>query len=79
MLSHHTPSGWNPNPPLKFAAACSFSECAVTSVASTSSTTDIAEIGAGDRRRRQPGRQLRPDVPADLGPGLRRSASTPPG
>ena len=39
MLSHHTPSGWNPNPPLKFAAACSFSECAVTNVASTSSTT----------------------------------------
>ena len=39
VLSHHTPRGWNPNPPLKFAAACSFSECAVTNVASTSSTT----------------------------------------
>ena len=40
---------------------------------------DVAEIGASDRRRRQPGRQQRPHVPADLGPGRRRSASTRPG
>jgi len=39
VLSHHTPRGWKPKPPLKFAAVCSFSEWAVTSVASTSSTT----------------------------------------
>ena len=68
VLSHHTPSGWKPKPPLKFAAACSFSECAVTSVASTSNTT-----GHRDRcrppGRRQPAGQLRPHVPADPGPG----------
>ena len=39
VLSHHTPIGWYPNPPLNVAAADSFSECTVTSVASTSSTT----------------------------------------
>ena len=39
VLSHHTPIGWKPNPPLNVAAAYSFSECAVTSVASTSNTT----------------------------------------
>ena len=39
VLSHHTPIGWNPNPPLNVAAACSFSEWQVTSVASTSNTT----------------------------------------
>ena len=54
VLSHHAPSGWNPNPPLKFAAACSFSECAVTNVASTSITTVAPEVGAGDRGGGQP-------------------------
>ena len=39
VLSHHTAIGWNPKPRLNVAAACSFSECAVTNVASTSSTT----------------------------------------
>ncbi len=38
VLSHHTAIGWNPNPPLNVGRACSFSECAVTKVASTSST-----------------------------------------
>jgi hypothetical protein len=42
VLSHHTPSGWNPKPPLNAAAACSFSEWADTNVASTSSTTSSA-------------------------------------
>ena len=39
VLSHQTPIGWYPNPPLNVAAAFSFSECTVTKVASTSSTT----------------------------------------
>ena len=39
----------------------------------------LAEIGAGNRRRRHPGRQLRPDVAAGPRPGRRRSASTPAG
>ena len=39
VLSHHTPSGWNPKVRLKVGAACSFSLCATTIVASTSRTT----------------------------------------
>src|SRR5680860_326180 len=39
VLSHHTPRGWNPKVFLKVGEACSFSECAITIVASTSSTT----------------------------------------
>jgi len=37
-MSHHTPIGWNPKPCLNVAAACSFSECALISVAYTSKT-----------------------------------------
>jgi hypothetical protein len=39
VLSHHTPSGWNPKVCLNVAAAFSFSEWATTIVASTSRTT----------------------------------------
>jgi len=39
VLSHHTPNGWNPKVFLKVADAFSFSLCATTIVASTSSTT----------------------------------------
>jgi hypothetical protein len=39
LISHHTPIGWYRNPFLKVTAAPSFSECAVTKVASTSRTT----------------------------------------
>jgi hypothetical protein len=49
---HHTPIGWNPKPCLNVAAACSFSECAMISVAYTSktmvpprSTTAVLEAG----------------------------------
>ena len=38
VLSHHTPMGWYPKPPLNVAAADSFSEWTVTKVASTSRT-----------------------------------------
>ena len=38
VLSHQTPIGWKLKPPLNVAPARSLSECAVTSVASTSST-----------------------------------------
>ncbi len=39
VLSHHAPSGWNPKVFLNVGEACSFSEWAITIVASTSSTT----------------------------------------
>jgi len=39
VLSHHTPIGWNPNVFFRVPVAPSFSECACTRVASTSSTT----------------------------------------
>ncbi len=53
VLSHHTPIGWNPKPPLNVAAACSFSECAVTKRGVDVQHHRLAEIGAGDLRRRQ--------------------------
>jgi hypothetical protein len=40
--SRNAHSGWKPNPRLNVGAACSFSECAVTSVASTSITSGSA-------------------------------------
>ena len=76
VLSHHTPSGWNPKPPLNVAAACSFSECAVTSVASTSSTTISAQIDAGDLGR--PARSAAGSTRGGgSGPGPSRPASAP--
>ena len=48
VLSHHTPSGWNPKPPLNVAAACSFSECAVTKRGVDVQHHHLAEVGAGD-------------------------------
>ena len=54
VLSHHTPSGWNPKPPLNLAAACSFSECAVDQRGVHIQHDRLAEIGAGHLRGRQP-------------------------
>lgn len=42
LLSHQTPIGWYPNVFLNVRVACSFSLCATTIVASTSSTTTSA-------------------------------------
>jgi len=62
VLSHQTPSGWNPKVRLNVAAAFSFSLCVVTIVASTH---DVVEIGAGDLAGRNPMGQLGPHVAAD--------------
>ena len=69
VLSHHTPSGWNPKPPLNVALACSFSECAVTKRGVDVQHDHLAQIGAGDLRRRQL-RQQTPHVPAGPRAGL---------
>ena len=75
VLSHHTPIGWNPKVRLNVGAACSFSLCATTIVASTSSTTTSPEVGAGDLGWPAARRQLRPDVAADPRPRRLRSSS----
>ena len=72
VLSHHTPMGWYPNPPLNVAAAASFSECASHQGGVDVQHDRLAEVGAGDLRGRKPaaGGELRPHVAADLGAGL---------
>ena len=68
VLSHHTPSGWNPKVPLNVGAAVPFSLCAITIVASTSSTTTSPRSVPATRRGRHTARQLRPDAAADPSP-----------
>ena len=77
VLSHHTPIGWKPNPPLNVAAACSFSEWRSPACVDVQHH-HLAQIDSGDLRRRRLGQQT-PHVTTDpcaglLDPSQRRRA-----